>query len=185
MTRRNRIPEVVHRIILGGIITPPLGEWTPFRSPMCALAFVQTAFEQYPPLGLDITITVESEEQQGKVVGSLEIVSGTTQMMEDTILALPPTPAQVPTSKPSPTKDMVKGSFAQVCLGSREFFHAFTRYWATCLGNPSSQWSSQFLHALESADVNEVLWIDLVHPSQIHRRKASEMMRQNIGSMMA
>lgn len=175
-----------HRVVLGVIVTPTLGFASVYRNPLCAYAFARTVFEgQQQPEGLDITISLEQEKQQSIASGHIEIVGGTIAMMKAALVALKSASSpEVPDEKTVPSKK-TKGSFIQLCIGSKEFAQAFVCFWAESIGPKSAFWESRLLDELSSAKPTDVIWIDLLKPrSEISHDNASKMMQRNIGSMV-
>jgi len=156
-----------NQVVIGAIVTEAMGIPSVFRNPMCAYAFAETVFERNQPKGLDITITLEQKETMSGVSGHIEVVSGTIEMMEASIAALKKEGQfNKPTEKMNSTAKK-RGSFIQLCIGSKEFSQAFVRFWAASIGSRAEAWESRLLRELSSAKPTDVIWLDILRPEKI------------------
>ncbi len=173
-----------NQVVIGAIVTEAMGIPSVFRNPMCAFAFAETVFEHNQPVDLDITITLEQAERMSSVSGRLEIAGGTLEMMEASIAAIRKEKANERSAEENGQPAKERGSFIQLCIGSKEFCQAFVRFWAASIGPRSVAWETQLLTEFSSAKPTDVIWIDVLSPGRISRDNASKMMMRNIGCMV-
>ena len=170
-----------HRIIFGVIVTAPVGEFIPYRSPILAWPFAETVFDHRQPQGLDITVSIEGEPKKSAVSGNFELVYGTVQSFENAIAAIKPAPK---VTKPDEQKGPLPSSFIQLGIGSPEFCQVFVRFWQKSIGNRAYIWSHNLLDEISTSKRNDFIWVD-VHSGLCKREEGARIMMQNIASMVA